>query len=69
MSVFPESKQIEHEKRQLFAVDPLRHSRCFCGGIWSDLKKLAKRYPSDLRDMLHFQVAITLYYNLFPTFL
>ena len=51
-----ESKMVEHERRELFAVDPLRHSRRLCGGILSDLKKLVRRYPSDIRDMLHLQV-------------
>ena len=46
----------EHERRKLFAVDPLRHSRRPCGGMWADLKKLVRRYPSDLRDMFHIQV-------------
>ena len=49
---------IEHEKRKIFVEDPIRHSRRPCGGMWADLKKLVKRYPSDLRDMCHFQVTI-----------
>jgi anion exchange protein len=54
------SKMIEHERRELFAVDPLQHSRRLCGGIWTDIKKLARRYPSDIRDMFHFQTFISL---------
>ena len=46
----------EHERRTLFAVDPLRHSRRPFGGMWADIKKLVRRYPSDLRDMFHIQV-------------
>ena len=56
LSSFSESKQMEHEQRKMFAIDPLRHSRRLCGGIWADLKRLVKRYPSDIRDMFHFQV-------------
>lgn len=55
---FSESKAVEHAKRQLFAVDPLKHSRRVCGGIWADIKKVVKRYPSDIRDMFHFQVVV-----------
>ena len=58
-----ESKMIEHEKRKIFAVDPLRHSRRPCGGLWADIKKLIKRYPSDLRDMFRFQVTIATDYS------
>ena len=42
----------------MFAVDPLKHSRKICGGMFSDLKKLVKRYPSDIKDMFHFQVHV-----------
>ena len=48
----------EHERRTLFAVDPLRHSRRPFGGMWADIKKLVRRYPSDLRDMFHIQVHV-----------
>lgn len=37
-------------------MDPLKHSRRVCGGILADIKKLVKRYPSDIKDMFHFQV-------------
>ena len=46
----------------MFAVDPLKHSRRPGGGLWSDLKKLVKRYPSDLRDALHIQVIISIFF-------
>ncbi|CAI7999405.1 Electrogenic sodium bicarbonate cotransporter 4 [Geodia barretti] len=55
-----ESKVREHERRKLFAVDPLRHSRRPCGGMWADLKKLVRRYPSDLRDMFHIQTFVSI---------
>ena len=58
----------EVEARQLFAVDPLKHSCRPCGGIWSDLKKLRKRYVSDFRDALHFQVFISIVF-LFISFI
>ena len=55
-----EHNRQEAEARQLFAVDPLKHSCRPCGGIWSDLKKLRKRYVSDFLDAFHFQVLITI---------
>jgi hypothetical protein len=55
-----ESKVREHERRTLFAVDPLRHSRRPFGGMWADIKKLVRRYPSDLRDMFHIQTFVSI---------
>ena len=67
MLYFLELKQ-ESEARQLFAVNPLKHSRSLCGGIWNDLKKLRKRYTSDFRDALHLQVLISIVF-LFISFI
>lgn len=44
------------ENYQKMVTEPIKHSRRPCGGIWKDLKKLALRYPSDLRDALTPQV-------------
>ena len=40
--------------------DPLKHSRRPCGGIWKDLKKLVRRYPSDIKDAFHIQVILSI---------
>ena len=50
----------ESESRHLIAKNALKHSRRPCGGIWSDLKKLAKRYPSDIRDAMNLQVFVAI---------
>lgn len=40
--------------------NPLRHSRRPFGGIWSDFKKLVRRYPSDIIDALNVQVIVSI---------
>ena len=45
------------EKR---AEDPLKHSRRPLGGIWKDLKKLGRRYRSDITDALSVQVILSI---------
>lgn len=41
-------------------IEPLRHSRRVCGGVLSDLKNLASRYPSDFKDALNLQVFLSI---------
>ena len=40
--------------------DPLRHSRRPLGGIWRDLKTLARRYRSDITDAFSIQVILSI---------
>ena len=50
----------EQKTRKVFATDPLKHSRRPCGGIWNDVKRLIKRYPSDFKDALSIQVVVSI---------
>ena len=49
--------EISAEKK---GEDPLKHSRRPLGGIWKDLKKLGRRYRSDITDALNKQVIVSI---------
>lgn len=42
--------------------DSTRCSRRPCGGLWHDLKNLVRRYPSDIKDALHVQCFLTMFF-------
>ena len=44
----------------MFAVDPIKHSCKPLGGMIRDVKNLGKRYLSDFRDCLSWQVFISI---------
>lgn len=42
--------------------DATKCTRRPCGGLWRDLKHLVKRYPSDLKDVLHVQCFLAMFF-------
>lgn len=50
-------QEITAEKK---GEDPLKHSRRPFGGIWNDLKKLGRRYRSDITDAFNKQVLVSI---------
>ena len=56
---FP-SAQLHEVTAERKRDDPLKHSRRPFGGIWNDLRKLGRRYRSDITDAFNKQVLLSI---------
>ena len=54
------SAQLQEITAEKKGEDPLKHSRRPFGGIWNDLKKLGRRYRSDITDAFNKQVIVSI---------
>jgi hypothetical protein len=54
------SAQLHEATAERKGGDPLKHSRRPFGGIWNDLRKLGRRYRSDITDALNKQVLLSI---------
>lgn len=57
LSHVAELHEITPERKE---EDPLKHSRRPFGGIWKDLRKLGRRYRSDITDAFNIQVLMSI---------
>ena len=58
----PSERWLELQQTPEEEHDPTRCSRRPCGGLWQDVKRLVRRYPSDIKDVLHIQCFLSMFF-------